>query len=315
MAACPPATCSRLDLLVSRACARRGCTLLVFDLISTCDSSTSHKQGIGIDSSAVQEWLGALLAPDAPICDSALAHIVISSRQFGARWKREDSCWAVSAPPASPTAPGPLALLYVDNAVARLPPAVGGNTTPYITSSYHRVSVLLRVQQPATSISFLGSNAQVAAPADSTGGLGASRAVQLHCTARGSWGASLPVVVAGVEVSAEGDGCSGVQMVHASAVAATTHDDAGASQSSPGTAFTVEPATYTVAEAVPGSTLIALTVGQSITLEGGACLTGCGVWATSCPQARAVYCCGCRQAIAKAPVYLNAHSGGPGSVA
>jgi hypothetical protein len=62
------------------------------------------------------------------------------------------------------------------------------------------MSLLLKVQHPASSLSFVGSDASAAAPAQGTEEKGASA---IQCVARGSWGTCLPVVVAGAEAEGQ----------------------------------------------------------------------------------------------------------------
>jgi hypothetical protein len=189
-----------MDLLVSRACARRGCCLIVVDLLAITSGVADQKRGLAsLGSSAVEAWLGSLLAPGTQVPDGALAHITLDKACLQGVWRRKQDRWTVQpAPP--PALPGLLALLYVDSPVARLPVTSENSSATSSASRYHRMSLLLKVQHPASSLSFVGSDASAAAPASNTNDRGTTAT---QCVARGSWGTCLPVVVAGVEAEGQ----------------------------------------------------------------------------------------------------------------
>jgi hypothetical protein len=201
--------CRHMDLLVSRACARRGCIMLVVDLVCLASGLPSQGDSRGsLSSTTLQAWLAALLAPEARVPEDAAAHISFGTSQLEARWQATERCWAVEeAPKASLPAPRILSLLFVDKPVARLAPAAVLSGSAHAAGRCHRVSSLLRVQRPATSLSFVGSDALASAPPHGT--MQNDGDVQVHCVARGFWGTCCPVKVAGLEWSADEEGSSG----------------------------------------------------------------------------------------------------------
>jgi hypothetical protein len=147
-----------------------------------------------------QAWLDSLLSPDTAVPDGAVAHISLGSRQLKAEWSQEKGSWVTTqvmdehTPPAA-TTPVHLSLLFVDQPVARLPPAPYANNRP----SMHRVSILLRRPQSAPPLTFVGSDASSAPPEQPGGSDDDGGPVTVQCVARGCWGTCLPVAVAGVE--------------------------------------------------------------------------------------------------------------------
>jgi hypothetical protein len=221
-----------MDLLVSRACARRGCCLLVVDLVCLASGLPSQGDSRGsLSSTTLQAWLGALLAPETRVPEDAAAHISFGTSQLEARWQATERCWAVKEAPNTLPPARILSLLFVDQPIARLAPAAVLSGSGHAAGRHHRMSLLLKVQHPASSLSFVGSDASAAAPARGTDD---GRASAVQCVARGFWGTCCPVKVAGLEWSADEESSS----AHA------VHNADG----------------YTLANAEPGM-LIALTVG------------------------------------------------------
>jgi hypothetical protein len=142
------------------------------------------------------------MASGARILDGAVARIQLGRRHLQAVWSEEQGTWVTTEPAedlVTPAAPIHLTLLFVDRPIARLP-VVTPLSDARISAGLglHRVSLLLQLQLPAASVTFLGSDqasAQLDQPVDTT-------QATVQCVARGCWGTCLPVVVAGVDEEA-----------------------------------------------------------------------------------------------------------------
>jgi hypothetical protein len=237
-----PMTCRHAGMAVARACVRKGCTLVLLDLVTLPSSSershdawetdlpaqvcdkclrcclviTEHNRNlVGIMGvlkclhthhlccQCLQALLESLLAPGTPIPDGAVAHLSLGSRQYQASWQQQEGRWVVAEAASDRTAAASF-----DRALQFVHRPVARlqpqSSSAEVHSNVHRVSLLLEISnQSWSSIAFVGSDQSSSAPPEQPGGTDGSP-VSVQCVARGCWGTCLPVAVAGVEGTEDG---------------------------------------------------------------------------------------------------------------